>query len=196
MGLLDTLELSRPTLVGNSMGGRLAWMFAAAHPERVDKLVLISPDGFASPGLEYGKAPTVPAMVSLMRYELPRSMLAPNLAAAYADPHFMSEPLLDRYYDLMLAPGNRDAIIARMRKTILIPPEPTLRKIQADTLLFWGEKDALIPISNAADYLKALPHATLVSRPNLGHLPHEEAPEIPLRALTEFLDGRNKPATE
>jgi pimeloyl-ACP methyl ester carboxylesterase len=123
-------------------------------------------------------------------------MLAPNLAAAYADPNFMSEPLLDRYYDLMLAPGNRDAIIARMKQTMLVPPEPVLRTIQADTLLLWGEKDALIPISNAADYLKALPHATLVSLPNVGHLPHEEAPQISIRALTQFLDPRSKPATE
>lgn len=69
--LLDKLGVARATLVGNSMGGRLAWHFAAAHPDRVDRLVLISPDGFASPGFAYGKAPAVPLMAQLLPYVLP-----------------------------------------------------------------------------------------------------------------------------
>jgi pimeloyl-ACP methyl ester carboxylesterase len=50
--LLDTLHIARATLIGNSMGGRIAWSYAAAHPERVERLVLISPDGFASAGFD------------------------------------------------------------------------------------------------------------------------------------------------
>src|SRR3954453_9410383 len=53
--LMDRLGLPRASLVGNSIGGKIAWNFAACHPDRVDRLVLISPDGFASPGFEYGK---------------------------------------------------------------------------------------------------------------------------------------------
>lgn len=185
--LMDKLGIARASLMGNSMGGRMAWKFAAAKPDRVDKLVLISPDGFASPGVEYGKEPSVPALVDLMRYTLPKSMLAPNLKAAYADPNFMSDALLDRYYDLMLVPGVRDAIIARMGQTVLTAPEPELRRITAETLLLWGENDALIPISNASDYRKELPRSSFVSLPHLGHLPHEEAPEISLKPVMEFL---------
>jgi pimeloyl-ACP methyl ester carboxylesterase len=163
--LMDTLGLAHATLIGNSMGGRIAWKFAAARPERVSKLVLISPDGFASPGVEYGKTSAVPAMVKLMRYTLPKAMLAPNLAAAYANPAVMTGKLLDRYYDLMLAPGVRDAIIARMEQSVLTDPEPELRQIQAETLLLWGEKDALIPMSNAADYIRVLERCMLVPLP-------------------------------
>ena len=49
--------LMRASLIGNSLGGKIAWKFAAHYPERVDRLVLISPDGFASPGFEYGRRP-------------------------------------------------------------------------------------------------------------------------------------------
>src|SRR3954462_15274603 len=45
--LMDRLGLQRASLVGNSIGGKIAWNFAALHPDRVDRLVLISPDGFA-----------------------------------------------------------------------------------------------------------------------------------------------------
>ena len=84
--LMDKLSIRKASLLGNSMGGRFAWEFAAAHPDRVDKLILISPDGFKSQGLEYGKRPHVPWTVDLMRYVLPRPLLRMNLKAAYADP--------------------------------------------------------------------------------------------------------------
>jgi len=48
--LMDRLDATGATLIGNSIGGRIAWAFAAEMPERIDKLVLVSPDGFASPG--------------------------------------------------------------------------------------------------------------------------------------------------
>ncbi len=187
--LMDTLGIQRATLVGNSMGGRIAWTFAARYPERVDKLVLISPDGFASSGFEYGKAAVVPASLSLMRYVLPKAMLRMSLEPAYANTRAMTDSLADRYYDLLRAPGARDAMLQRMRQTVLTDPVPLLRRIQAPTLLLWGQQDAMIPFSNAADYLRALPHAILVPLPNVGHLPFEETPDAALVPLRRFLIG-------
>lgn len=188
-GLMDRLGIGTATLIGNSMGGRIAWRFAAAFPGRVSKLVLISPDGFASPGFEYGKPPRVPMLLSLMKYFLPRALMRQNLAAAYADPARLSEPVVERYYDLLLAPGNRGAMLDRMRQSVLEDPVPMLRRIEAPTLLLWGEQDRLIPYANAADYLRALPHATLVSFPDLGHVPQEEAPAESLKPVEIFLAG-------
>jgi pimeloyl-ACP methyl ester carboxylesterase len=185
--LMDTLRVTRATVIGNSMGGRIAWSFAARYPERVDKLVLISPDGFASPGFEYGTPAEVPLALPLMRYAMPTSMFRMSLEPAYADQRALTDSLATRYYDLMLAPGARDAMLQRLRQTILTDPVPRLRQIQAPTLLLWGQQDAMIPFSNAADYMKALPHATLVPLPNVGHLPFEESPDASLVPLLRFL---------
>jgi len=190
VALMDKLGIERAAVVGNSMGGRIAWTFAARHPERVSKLVLISPDGFESAGLEYGKKPSVPSLLKLMQYALPKSMLRSNLRPAYADPRAMTDALVDRYYDMMLAPGVRGAIIARMQQTVLEKPEPLLARIQTPTLLLWGEQDRLIPIANAEDYLKAIPNVRLVRLPAVGHLPQEEAPGASLAPLKAFLDGK------
>jgi pimeloyl-ACP methyl ester carboxylesterase len=65
---LKELNIPKVVLVGNSMGGKFAWQFAARYPNQVAKLVLISPDGYASPGIEYGKKPDVPAIADLYRY--------------------------------------------------------------------------------------------------------------------------------
>jgi pimeloyl-ACP methyl ester carboxylesterase len=76
-----------------------------------------------------------------------------------------------------------------MEQTILPDPRPLLASITAPTLLLWGDKDAFIPITNAQDYLAALPNARLVTLRNIGHLPQEEAPAESLTPLRAFLDG-------
>jgi pimeloyl-ACP methyl ester carboxylesterase len=184
---LKELQIPKVVLVGNSMGGKFAWQFAARFPNQVTKLVLISPDGYASPGIKYGKKTEVPAIAQLYRYFFSKTFLAMNLEPAYANPKTLNEDLVNRYYDLMLAPGVRGAILARMQQTVLQDPVPSLATIQVPTLLIWGEKDAFIPIANSNDYLKVMPNAKRVSLPNIGHLPQEEQPAIGLAALKEFL---------
>lgn len=185
--LMDHLGVQRATLIGSSMGGRIAWAFAAAQPDRVAKLVLVAPDGFASPGIAYGRRQEVPMLMHLLPYTLPRSMLRANLATAYADPARMTDATVQRSYDLMRAPGVRRAIIARMEQMVLPEPEPLLRRITAPTLLLWGEQDRMIPIANAQDYLAALPDARLVALPDIGHVPMEEAPAETIGPLRDFL---------
>lgn len=187
LALLDRLGIARATLIGNSLGGRLAWTFAATHADRVGRLVLIAPDGFASEGIEYGKAADVPSFLHLMKYTLPKSMLRSGLVPAYGDPARLSDAIVDRYYDLMLAPGVRQAQITKMGQVILQPPEPLLATITAPTLLLWGDKDAMVPIANADDYLKVMPRARLVTLPGLGHVPFEEDPARSLVPVAAFL---------
>jgi len=190
LALMDRLGIAKASLIGNSIGGRIAWTFAAEHPDRVDKLVLISPDGFASPGFEYGHAPKVPATLGLMRYVLPKALLRASLKPAYGDPSALSDQTVSRYYDLMLAPGVRQALLCRMKETVLVDPRPLLERIKAPVLLLWGERDGMIPFSNAQAYLQYLPNARLVGLPDLGHVPQEEAPDKSLRPVLAFLNDR------
>jgi pimeloyl-ACP methyl ester carboxylesterase len=187
IALMDRLGVARADVVGHSIGGRMAWTFAATHPERVNKLVLVSPDGFASPGFVYGSAPEVPGTVKLMRWALPKALLKMSLAPAYGNPQFMTDALATQYHDLMLAPGSRGALIARMQQTVLVDPLPLLKRIQAPTLLVWGEADGMIPFANSADYLKAISNVKLAAFKGIGHLPQEEAATESLKAVLEFL---------
>lgn len=187
IALMNTLGVTKASVIGNSIGGRIAWTFAATHPERVDKLVLVAPDGFASPGFAYGTPPEVSGTMKLMRYVLPKFMLKMSLQPAYADPKFLTDALTNRYFDLMLGEGSRDALLARMAQTTLVDPVPLLKRIQAPTLLVWGEQDGMIPFANSAEYLKTIPNVKLVSLNGVGHLPHEEAPERSIVPVNEFL---------
>jgi pimeloyl-ACP methyl ester carboxylesterase len=187
MGLLEALGIHKASFIGNSLGGKLAWRIASAYPERVEKLVLMSPDGFASEGFDYDKQPEPSFMLSAMTVALPKPLLKMSLVPAYADPHSLTSAMIDRYHDLMCAPGVRKSIVARFNQTLLKDPVPLLQKIQADTLLMWGERDAMIPMANATDYTNAIPSSQLIVLPNVGHLPQEEQPQLGLVALQKFL---------
>jgi pimeloyl-ACP methyl ester carboxylesterase len=193
LAVMDSLGLAKAGIAGHSIGGRLAWTFAARHPERVERLVLVAPDGFASPGFEYGRAADVPASLALIRYMLPKPLLTMSLEPAYADPTVMTPALATRYHEMMLAPGARQAMLARMRQTVLTDPVPQLRGIQAPTLLIWGKEDAMIPFATADDYLGALPNARLSALPGVGHVPQEERAELGLEALRDFLRATQAP---
>jgi pimeloyl-ACP methyl ester carboxylesterase len=190
--LMDTLGVARASLVGHSMGGRIAWRFAAAYPERVDRLVLVAPDGFASPEFAYGVRPEVPASARLMRFALPRALVRMSLAPAFADRSAIDDALVSRYYDLLRAPGVRPALIARLEQSTRTDPLPMLRRIETPTLLVWGDADAMIPVATADDFLRAMPHAELVRLSGVGHLPQEECPARVLPEIRAFLERRDE----
>lgn len=185
--LLDARGLQKVSLLGHSIGGRIAWTLAATAPQRVDKLVLLAPDGFASPGFEYGKPAQVPAAMGLMRWVAPRWLLRMNLEPGYFQAQALSEDKLSRYHDLMRAPGARAAMLARWQQTTLREPQPLLQHIQAPTLLVWGREDAMIPFSNATDYQQSIARNTLLALDSMGHLAMEENPQQALPGVLQFL---------
>lgn len=190
IAVMDQLGVQQVIVAGHSMGGRIAWNLAAAHPERVSKLVLISPDGFPDPNAKSDKTYEVPALLGLLPYSLPQwALRMGGVAPAFADDSQLTPQMMQRYHDMMLAPGVRTALLERMRQTRNSDPVVRLQSIKAPTLLIWGEKDAFIPVGNAQDYLKAMPQARLVTLPGVGHVLHEEAPQASVQAVLDFLSA-------
>ena len=188
IAVMDQLGVQQVIVAGHSMGGRIAWNLAAAHPERVSQLVLLSPDGFPDPNAKSDKTYEVPALLGLLPYSLPKwALRMGGVAPAFADDSQLTPQMMQRYHDMMLAPGVRTALLERMRQTRNSDPVSRLQSIKAPTLLLWGEKDAFIPVSNAQDYLKAMPQAKLVTLPGVGHVLHEEAPQASVQAVLDFL---------
>lgn len=190
---VDKLGVSRFSIIGHSMGGKMAWGLAAAAPERVSALVLLAPDGFPA-AKDIGSKPyAMPSIMGVIKFSLPKFLVRQSIEPAFFDANALSDSLVDRYYDMLRAPGVRAAILERSNQTIYTDPIPRLKKITAPTLLIWGEQDRMIPSSNAQSYAGVLSVSQTVLLPKQGHLIQEEKPEIGLTEVTEFLNSNLKP---
>ena len=190
IGFVNKLNVSSFSIVGHSLGGKMAWGLAAAQPERVKALVLMAPDGFA-PEAQWGTKPyEVPAIMGLMKYCLPEYFVRRFVEAAFSDPQGLTEQMLNRYHDMLRAPGVRAAILDRADQTMYSNPIPRLKKITAPTLLIWGENDHMIPSNNAASYASVLRQSSTVVLPKLGHVIQEEQPEVGLAQVEAFLSAQ------
>jgi pimeloyl-ACP methyl ester carboxylesterase len=184
------LGLGRFGLAGNSFGGALAWRFAAAHPAEVSDLILVDAGGFPRAGrrplvFRLGQMPVVSA---LLPHIDPRRLVEDTTRQAYGDPARLSPEVIERYYEMALRPGNRAAFGA-MTSVPYEDRTAELARIQARTLVLWGEKDSLIPLAYASRFAQSIHGAALRTYPDLGHVPMEEDGPRTVADAKEFLEG-------
>jgi len=190
LDVLDALKVPRATLGGNSLGGEVAWRAVSLAPARFDKLVLVDASGYdfqpdAIPlGFALARAPIVNR---LGEHLLPRALVAASVASVYADRTKITEPLVDRYFELALREGNRRAL--RLRAQQLEPGAAVdrLKSLALPTLVLWGAEDRLIPPANAQRFGADIRGARVVVLPGLGHVPQEEDPATSLAPVLDFL---------
>lgn len=185
---VDKLGIDELAVIGHSMGGKMAWTFSAAQGPRVKALVLMAPDGYPQ-AQDIGSKPyAMPAVMGLMKFFLPKYLVRKSLEPAFFDATALDERLIQRYHDMLRAPGVRGAILERGQQTVYTDPVPRLKKITAPTLLLWGQADLMIPSSNAQSYADVLANTHTVLLPHLGHLLQEEQSHLGLAQVTQFLN--------
>lgn len=186
------LEMGLTTFAigGNSLGGGIAWNYAALYPEKVSSMILIDASGYPSEEtIGIFELARNPILGPLLKYITPRSLIKKNLIQVYADDTKVSDRLVDRYYQLARRAGNRQAFIDRAKthmddKTYLLPA------INIPTLIMWGGKDDWNGVVEAFKFQQDLPNDSLIIYENLGHVPMEEDPFTTARDASEFLKNR------
>lgn len=188
--ILDRLQVERAVLVGNSFGGQLAWSLATDQPQRVEKLVLIDAAGYPreSTSVPIGfKLASIPALAPLMANVLPRSVIESSTRNVYGDPDKVTPELIDRYYELTLRAGNREALRKRLKEMASEDRHERIASVQVPTLIIWGGRDRLIPPAHARRFNEDIANSELVMFDDLGHVPQEEDPVRVSQALKAFL---------
>lgn len=175
--LTRRLGLSRFTLGGNSMGGEVAWTYALDHPDRVERLVLVDAAGWPTPGRGGGmifKFLGNPVGRRVLKDIEIRPLMTQALRSAYVDPKLVTPALVERYVDLARGPGHRDILLGQRPRRVATAPD--LARIHVPTLVMFGQDDRLIPAADGEKFHKAIPGATLILYPGVGHLPMEQIP--------------------
>lgn len=190
--VLDQLQVPRASLAGNSFGGQLAWQFTVDHPQRVEKLILIDSAGYPrqSTSVPIGfRLAGMPLFKPVMAKVLPRSVIESSVRNVYGDPAKVSEALVDRYYQLTLREGNRQALRERFQQSELGVDPARIASIKVPTLILWGGRDALISPANAKRFEAAIVGSRVQMFDDLGHVPQEEDPARTLAAAQAFLSA-------
>ena len=187
---LDSLNIERAHIAGSSLGGQIAYDFAASHPERVQKLILVSPTGVTNANDKSISMPFLMAQTPLLKHSLkyitPRFIVEKSLKEVYGDDSRLREETITMSHDMLLRAGNREAFIARMN-TVDADNLHKLAQVQAPTLILWGEADAWVPATNAAHFQQEIKGAQLKVYPGAGHIPMEELPKETVQDALRFL---------
>lgn len=202
-------KLERMILLGNSWGGFLISAYAAAHPDRVERLVLDVP------------APPVFSQLEEMGDEISRRMERiateaerKRLAELYRSWDKSDDPLpaCRAFYGAVLVTytfnqrqvpphkgdlcfGSREAVRRQQlvnraiwRSAGEFDYRPAVRRVTAPVLVIHGVAD-VIPVQGSEDWARNFPNARLLLVHNAGHLVHLEQPDIFFGAVDTFLAG-------
>ncbi|HEY0598101.1 alpha/beta hydrolase [Sphingopyxis sp.] len=196
------LGLDHFVLGGNSMGGWVAWRYALAEPERVDALLLLDASGM--PLRKGEKAPPSNIGFRVLEYPFgrwlatqitPRSLVEESVRGSVAKQAIVDDAMIDRYWELLRFPGNREATVLRARMDREPAMAARVGEIEAPTLILFGDRDRLINPSAAKTFNERIAGSEVVMLPGIGHLPMEEAPDATAAAIADFLKRRLVPAS-
>jgi len=192
---MDGLEMERATLIGNSMGGGIAWAVAALFPERVKRLVLIDcvpPDVLNHVKNESFRRlavvkdiPFLPYLVIASRSK--RSVKA-VLQECLSDRRLITPELLNRQYELTRFKGSTWVLYSTLKHADETSKMGDyLPLIKHPTLLLWGERDLVLPPTVGESLRQAIRGSKLHIVKKSGHIPMWESPDEVNRAILNFL---------
>ena len=186
--LLDSLGVARASIVGLSLGGRIAVDFALAHPERVERLVLLAP-GLSGFPWSRGDTAWSAAMERAVRARDTVAVTDLWLRSSYMAPAMENPALAPRLRELSLA--NSGAFLrASMGRELEPPAFGRLRELRAPVLVAVGTSDDP-DIRTIADSIAVqAPRARRLVLPGAGHMLNMERPAEVTRAVVEFIAGR------
>ena len=197
---LDTLEIERAAVVGNSLGGLVGLRLALSEPSRVSALGLVASAGLgrevtyalrslALPGtgrlaVAWGKRPPGAAQRVLGRSTL-----------LFARPWRVPRKWLKEQYRLARLPGFLEAQLATVRAQVGLRGQREvlvgrLAQLEVPTILVWGTRDRVLPYSQAKEAVSRLQEGSLELISDCGHSPHIEQPERFVSGLSRFLERK------
>lgn len=188
VALLDSLGIASAVLVGHSMGGEIAAEVALAHPDRVRGLVLIGAAGYGIrwPGaLRVARWPFVGAVAMTFRG---RWFTERILRSTYSDPARVTEGDIDQYYAPVPQKGFGRALRGVLREFRFDSlGGGRLARVQAPTLILWGDSDRWISVRDGTRFARELPRSEFILIARTGHDAPEESPDEVNRLLLSFL---------
>jgi len=196
LGVLDSLEIPRAHLVGNSLGGRVAIEVGLRAPERVGAMALLCP---AVAFVRRGYHPLVKLLrpeLGLLPHRFARGMVANQFWGMFADRDLVdpsvADIVVDEFQRIYGSAGARLAFLSSARNVYLEKPfgrdgfYPRLAELRPPALFVWASHDKLIPAGFSRHVSEWLPGAEQIVLEACGHAPQVERPQQTNGLLERF----------
>ncbi|HST22414.1 MAG TPA: alpha/beta hydrolase [Blastocatellia bacterium] len=184
-GFYKELKLERASLVGNSLGGWTAAAYTLAHPEKVERLVLVDAAGFAITG------DVDPRVLNGLNPSTRDAVKQVMSLVFYNKQIYASDAAVDLLFTRKMTAGDSYTIqrfidsITRGEDVL----DNRLGAVKQPTLIIWGREDGLTPIAMGERFKKEIAGSALVVLEKCGHVPQLEKAAEFNAALVKFLGG-------
>jgi pimeloyl-ACP methyl ester carboxylesterase len=189
---MEKIGVNNATVVGNSLGGAIAWILALDHPEKVGRLVLIDAGGYPLVKDPFAASAWVPFPDFWVNLCFDRWLVKWGLHKAFYDARKITDTRIDAYFNRLRTRGGIDSQVAAATS---IDPELALtyagriHDIKQETLIIWGRNDNWIPLKDGCRFNHDIKRSTLFVIPQCGHVPQAEKPDEVAQILYQFLSG-------
>lgn len=170
-------ELENMCVLGNSLGGHVALIYAMSHPERLKSMVLAGSSGL----YENAFGGSFPKRES---YEF----IKERVEHTFYDPKTADKELVDEIYATVNDRYKIIRLLAMAKSAIRHNMAKDLHKITIPVALIWGKNDKITPPEVAVEFSHLLPNAELIWVDHCGHVPMMERPQVFNRLLKDFLE--------
>jgi len=164
-------------VMGNSLGGHIALIYALRNPEKIQGVVLTGSSGLfeSAMGDSYPKRGD---------YEY----IKKKAELTFHNPKFATKELVDELFDIVNDRNKVIRVLTTAKSAIRQNLAEEVAKITAPTLLIWGNNDTITPPFVGEEFHKLIPNSKLLFIDKCGHAPMMEQPEEFNQYLSEFLE--------
>jgi len=180
----DALGIKRPNVIGSSLGGQIAALYASANPNNIKKLILVSPSGAMKQS-----TPALDAYIMAALY--PNEQSAKNaFEMMESSGNEVDDEIVHGFIERMQLPNAKLAFMSTvlgLKNSEIITTK--LHTIHSPTLIIWGSKDPVIPIQYAESFASSIKDCRFYRMDDCGHTPYVQDPNTFSSIVLEFLSS-------
>ena len=184
-GFFEKAGLSKPFLIGSSLGGQISAEFVAKNPDSVQKLVLVSPAGVMKQS-----TPALDAYIMAALY--PNELSAKNaFEMMEGSGKSVDGEIVSGFIERMHLPNAKLAFMSTvlgLKNSDSIASK--LQMISTPTMIIWGSKDPVIPITHADQFVSSIQDCQFYQMDGCGHTPYVQDPHAFASKVFEFFGGK------
>lgn len=200
IGFMDKLGIEKASIVGNSLGGRVALEAGLFAPDRIEKLVLLAPSPAFIRRREWVRIVRIlrPEM-ALLPVPIAHRHVVRSIRGMFSQPKRLPdswyESAADEFLRVFSSARGRISFFSAARQIYLEEPYgeegfwDRLAGLRTPSLFVWGARDRVVPAKFARHVEKTLPNATSMVLDDCGHVPQFELPDKTNALIRQFIDG-------